>query len=324
MPPSQYLPYRSAMQVQPYRQGWQAPLEQGSLDVAGVRRTYWLARASARGSPLLIVLHGYGMDGRAMAELTGLGARGPAAGFTVAFPDGWKGDWYPGRAPAKEPALDDALFLRDLSYQIEYSGAARSWPVFLAGMASGAACAEHLARHGYLPVAVLFLVAGSALDWSRHQIPVPTLRATAVCVAGTGDPLVPYWGGPASRGGGPLRRRAARQGPGESAVAGAVATVKDWAAGNGISAPPAIREIPVRPGEIPVTLLSWGRPNCRPVTLFRVEGGGHCWPGGRPGRTGRTTRAVGPFARNLDATGILLNCAEQAGAPISARRAIMR
>jgi len=308
------------MQVQPYRQGWQAPLEQGSLDVAGVRRTYWLARGPARGSPLLIVLHGFGMDGRAMAELTALGARGPAAGFTVAFPDGWKGDWYPGRAPAKEPALDDALFLRELSYAIEYAGAARSWPVFLAGMGGGAGCAEYLARNGHLAVAVLFLVAGSALDWSRHLVPVPALRATTVCVGGTGDPLVPYWGGPLSRGGGPLRRRAGRPGTGEGVVAGAVATAKDWAAGNGISAAPMIRELPVRPGELPITLLSWGRPNCRPVTVFRVEGGGHGWPGGRPGRL---ARAVGPFARHLDATGILLNCAEQAGAPISARRAIM-
>src|SRR5215469_16193460 len=62
--------------------GWQSPgdLEERELTIAGIRRTYWLARAHAPNAPLLIVLHGSGMTGRAMAKFTGLGMRGPAAG----------------------------------------------------------------------------------------------------------------------------------------------------------------------------------------------------------------------------------------------------
>src|SRR4029077_11650795 len=71
-------------------------LERGSIEVAGVRRTYWVARAprvpgQPPGAPLLIVLHGSGMDGRAIARWTGLAKRGPAAGVTTVFPGGWEG-----------------------------------------------------------------------------------------------------------------------------------------------------------------------------------------------------------------------------------------
>lgn len=315
------------MQVQPYRPGWQASgeLERGTLEVAGLRRTYWLARAPARAAPLLIVLHGSGMSGRAMARLTGLGVRGPAAGFATVFPDGWKGGWHAGQPPDKEPELDDAAFLRLLTFKLESDGAARSWPVFLAGVSNGAWYAEHLARHGLLPVAVLFLVAGAALEWSRRIAPLPLLRATTVCIAGTGDPSVPYQGGPLTRAGlhgWLLRRRAVRHGerPGESVVAGAHATAGDWAASNGIAAGPRIEELPLQADDPPVTRLSWTRPNCRPVTLYRIEGGGHGWPGGPQLLP---ARLIGPVARRLDATGILLDCAEQEGTPVSGRRPLL-
>ena len=76
----------------------------------------------------MIALHGSGMDGRGMAWLTGLARRGPAAGITTVFPDGWKGAWHPTRPPAREPDLDDARFLTELASHLEGLGAARSWP----------------------------------------------------------------------------------------------------------------------------------------------------------------------------------------------------
>ena len=82
-------------------------LEPGSINVAGVRRTYWLAKAPQRPGhrasvPLLIALHGSGMDGRSMAWFTGLAGRGPAAGITTVFPDGWHGVWHPA-SPTSSP-----------------------------------------------------------------------------------------------------------------------------------------------------------------------------------------------------------------------------
>jgi polyhydroxybutyrate depolymerase len=296
-------------------------LEQGAIKVAGVRRTYWVARAPRRAgqriaAPLLIVLHGSGMDGQSMARFTGLAARGPAAGITTVFPDGWKGAWHTARAPVREPALDDARFLAELSSHLEAQGAARSWPVILAGVSNGAWFAEHVARHGLLPVAGLCLVAGTALEFSRRLAPVPLLRATLVMVMGTGDRSVPYQGGPLSRRGVSgliLRRRAAMHGelPGEDVVAGAEAVATDWAAGNGIMSGSAIEELRAHRGDLPVMRKTWSAPGCRPVTLYRVDGGGHGWPGGPQFLPARVS---GPIARHLDATGILLDMAAREGA----------
>lgn len=295
--------------------------------VAGVRRSYWLARSTRRGGqsapPLLIALHGPGMDGRAMASFTGLARRGPAAGITTVFPDGWKGAWHPARPPAGRPDLDDARFLAELAVHLEATGAARSWPVFLTGISQGARYAEHVARHGLLPVTGLFLVAGTALEYSRRLAPVPQLRASMILVTGTSDNTAPYEGGPLTRRGisGMLRRRrAVRHGeqPGEDVVAGAEQVVADWAAANGIAVGeisttgsfvrPVIEELPTVPGDLTVTRKTWTRPGCHPVTLYRIDGGGPGWPGGSQLVP---ARAVGPVTRHLDATGLLLDMADR-------------
>jgi polyhydroxybutyrate depolymerase len=310
-------------------------LDRGVIEVAGIRRSYWLARAPRRPGqappPLLIALHGSGMDGRDMAWFTGLAGRGPAAGITTVFPDGWKGTWHPVRPPDREPDLDDARFLAELATHLEGLGAARSWPVFLAGISQGARYAEHLARNGLLPVTGLFLVAGTALESSRRASPVPQLRASMVLVMGTGDPTSPYGGGPLTRrgiSGRMVRRRAVRHGelPGEDVVAGAEAVVADWATANGIArsvgmtsarsgstvtgsiARPSIEELPMTAGELPVTRTTWTRPGCHPATLYRIDGGGHGWPGGHRFMPARVT---GQVTKHPDATGLLLDMAER-------------
>ena len=272
------------------------------------------------------------MDGRAMARFTGLARRGPAAGITVVFPDGWKGGWHPARPPSAEPDLDDTRFLAELAAHLEGAGAARSWPVFLAGVSQGARYAEHVARHGLLPVTGLFLVAGTGLAFSRRQVPVPQLRASVTVVVGSGDPTFPYQGGPLTRRGWygfVMRRRAARHGelPGEDVVTGAEEVVADWAAANGIVtaagvtvtgsfARSAIEELPMPAGEPPVTKIGWSRPGCHPATLYRVDGGGHGWPGGPQFMP---SRMIGPISKHLDATGLLLDMAARQTAVASGR-----
>jgi len=285
-------------------------LERGTLEVAGVRRSYWQARGPQRPDApgaLLIVLHGSGMTGRDVAtRFTGLASRGPGAGVTVVFPDGWQGVWHIARPPPGEPALDDVAFLAALA------GRLAGGPLFLAGMSNGAGFAEHVARHGLLPVAGLFVVVGTIREFSRQAQPVPRQRAAVTIMAGTGDRAANYDGGPMRPpgvGGWILRRRATRHGdlPSERRVAAVETVARDWAAGNGIGGPvferPAVSQLPAAAGDPPVTRLTWSGPGCLPVVLYRIEGGGHAWPGGPQFLP---PRVIGPIPRHLDATGILL------------------
>ena len=300
-------------------------LEQGEIDVDGVRRSFWLARAprwpGQPAPPLLIALHGSGMGGKGMAWLTGLAKRGPAAGITVVFPDGWQEAWHPVRPPDAEPKLDDARFLLELTTHLEGLGAASSWPVFLTGLSQGARYAEHVARHGQLPVTGLFLVAGTALECSRRLSPTPQLRVGMTLVIGTADRTAPYEGGPLTRrglSGRLLKRRAVKHGelPGEDIVVGADALMINWAGANGITAAPAIQELEMPPGDLPVTRKSWSKPGAQPVTLYRVNGGGHGWPGGPQLLP---SGVIGPVSRHLDATALLLDMAERKTASATGR-----
>ena len=188
-------------------------MERGTLDVAGVARGYWRAGAETARGALLIVLHGSGTSGRDVATaFSGLAARGPAAGVTVVFPDGWGGVWHIARPPAGEPALDDAAFLAALAGKLAGPGV----PLVLAGISNGGGFAEHVARHGLLPLDGLFLVVPTLREFSRQGCPAP-------------------------------------------------------------------------------------RP---PVVLYRIEGGGHGWPGGPQFLP---ARMIGPVPRHLDATGVLLD-----------------
>ncbi len=202
--------------------------------MAGVQRGYWLARGpEGLSGPLLMVLHGSGTNGKDVATLfTGLATRGPAAGVTAVFPDGWQGVWHIARPPRGAPALDDAGFLAALARS------ARATPVVLAGISNGAGFAEHVARHGLLRVAGLFLVAGTFREFSQQAQPVPRQRAAVTILAGTADPAAPYQGGPMRMPGAAgwiLRRRAARHGdlPSERRAAPVETVARDWAAANG-------------------------------------------------------------------------------------------
>jgi polyhydroxybutyrate depolymerase len=175
-------------------------------------------------------------------------------------------------------------------------------------VSNGAGFAEHVARHGLLPLAGVFLVAGAAREFSRQASPVPWQRAAFVLVMGTGDCFGHYDGGPLNQpgvSGWILRRRAARHGdlPAERKVVAAETVARDWARGNGITGAPSEQLLPVAPGDPPVTRLTWSAPGCQPVVLYRIEGGGHGWPG-TP--VHMPARVVGAIPRHLDATGILL------------------
>jgi len=323
------------------RSGMQVPagLDELAIDVGGRRRTYRLAAAPRSGAPLVVALHGAGSQGIGMAALTGLAERAPAAGVAAVFPDGWGRVWNDSRgAPrlARREGIDDVAFLTCLVQRLVADGVADPAAVHLAGISNGALLAEHIARHGRMAVAGIALVAGTATVLSRQAAPRPVRPTAVVMFEGTADPLVPYAGGaigpfgrrPARRatrfGGGraqgqatePLgprwERKAARfgGGRGRGQAVGVEVVAADWVAANGMSAAPVVDQLAGVAGDLPVVRTAWTEPGRPPVVLYRVDGGGHTWPGGPQYLP---ARFVGPVARGLDATGIVLDSVRRGG-----------
>jgi polyhydroxybutyrate depolymerase len=248
-----------------------------------------------------------------MAALTGLAQRGPAAGFAVAFPDAVSQVWDTSRGRPGREDVDDAGFVSSLIDKMVDDGTARPGPLFLVGMSNGALFVEHLARRGLVAPTGLVLVSGTALVTSRQEVPRPRLPCTVLSVQGTADPVMPYEGGSIGGRGvlGWLHgRRARRRGepPEDRFLAPAEAVAADWAAANGNMAEPSFESFPTSERGLHLARLSWSAPGQRPVVLYRVEGGGHTWPGGPQYLP---ARFVGRVSHDFDATGAVLEMARQ-------------
>ncbi len=290
------------------RAGIEPPvLARHTIEVGGLVRHYSFVAAPAPDAPLLLVLHGAGSTGLGMAALTGLARRGPAAGFAVCFPDGWGRVWNDRRgAPrlARRERVDDVAFLAALTKRLVAQRVATHDRVSAVGMSNGALLAEHLARHELLSLAGVALVAGSATVNSRQARPMPPAGLQVVVFHGTEDPLVPYDGGPIGPPSSAPNRRLIRTG--RRAARGLAAPVEqvatDWAAANRGTTHPSAERLDMPPGDLPATRLTW-QGAVPAVTLYRIDGGGHTWPGGAQYLP---RRMIGPTARSLDATALIL------------------
>ena len=285
-----------------------AGLVHGSMMIGQMERTFCSAVSPEAGAPLLVALHGAGSTGAGMAALTGLAERGPAAACTVVFPDGRGRVWNDERAApsiARRSLVDDVGFIKRLIDLFLDERSGDSSAVFATGISNGALMSEHLARHSHVDLAGIALVAGTAAVTSRERAPVPLRGVRVLMFEGTADPLIPYGGGPIGPFGRMAARRAARTGrqPGRGIAAPAEQVAADWAAAS-CASPVLLVERWEPPGDLPVTRLAWSSAGREEVVLYRIEGGGHTWPGGPQYLP---VSIIGGVVRGLDATGIILD-----------------
>lgn len=287
-----------------------------TIDIDGIERTYWIPDDQPRSpAPLLIAFHGLGMTGRRLALSTGLAQRGPAAGFATVFPDALGRVW-DDHGTVRRDGGDDIAFVRTLITRLRNMGAAGDRHVFLVGLSNGAAFAERIARTGALEVSGVALIAGTAREASRGPIPQPSQSAPVVAILGTGDASFPFKGGRSRskfRRQAGLRVRLALSDTSGHEVVGARTLMDDWASVNGVAGEPAVEELGATRGDPPVTRLTWATPTTGSapaaaalgpqVVLYRINGGGHGWPGAK---RSLTARAFGRIPKHFDATGTIL------------------
>jgi len=263
----------------------------------GLARTYVLyppdARAGDEPRPLLIALHGGRANGRQMAVLTrrGFNKLADRDGFLVAYPDGHTMHWSDGSEPQDrlegDEDADDVGFLAALTDELVGESEVDPKRVYVAGISNGALMAIRFAMERAEKVAAIASVAG-AVPRALAGGPGPSMPVPALFIHGTDDKSVAWDGGT-------VRFMGRRFG----SIISVPDSVRYWVDHNGCSKEPETSVLPAPDPDDGTRVrreVYLGGRECSAVELWRIEGGGHTWPGGRQyfgeDVVGRTSRAV--------------------------------
>ncbi|MFM8892525.1 MAG: alpha/beta hydrolase family esterase [Planctomycetia bacterium] len=213
--------------------------------------------------PVVLALHGAGMNGPLMAWFSGLHAKADEAGFVAVYPNGTGSGtflvWNAGGFWNAEGRPDDVAFLGAVLDDLEAVLPVDPRRVYACGLSNGGMMCYRLAAELSDRIAAVAPVAGALMV----RDPAPRRAVPLIHVHGTRDTLVPYGDGGRLIGGAPSARR--------------------WAklAGCGDDAQEA--DVAADDADLPVTLERWtsGRDGAE-VVLVTVAGGGHTWPGQPP------------------------------------------
>ena len=248
------------------------------------RQALLLAVRSPAPRPLLILLHGRFGSGAQVIRSSGLN---PGAGFILAAPDGVQRSWADGRGatPADRMGVDDVGFLRALVATIAARHRLDPSRIYVAGHSNGGFMAARMGCEAADMVAGIAMVAAS-VGQSVAMRCRPARPVSALLIAGTADPLVPFGGG-IVRDGGP--------------VLAAEAATRLFAArvGCGAGAPRALPHAGPPDGTSARMTDYAPCPGGTRVALIAILGGGHGWPGGA---TPMRARMAGPPSGAVEAS----------------------
>jgi polyhydroxybutyrate depolymerase len=236
-----------------------------------------------RPTPLVISMHGAGLWGAAQKEISQWNRVADREGFIVVYPSGAAAEglrvWHMDRGPGPNR---DVGFIAALIDTLEAGYNIDPARIYADGLSNGGGMAFVLSCTLSDRIAAVGLVASAQLlpwSWCTDERPVPM-----IAFHGTADRFTPYAGG-------------------HSWVAAdyrfpsIAAWTANWARRNRCEPTPV--DSIVAPD---VTRIEY--PNCASdadVVLYRVNGGGHTWPGGTP----LPAWFVGSTTRSIDATGLM-------------------
>jgi polyhydroxybutyrate depolymerase len=245
-----------------------------TMEHDGMERSYRVyvpsAYSEAAPVPLVLVLHGRLGSGRNIERWSRFTPVAEEAGFIAVYPDGINRQWNNGRSPDARNMtvshIDDTGFLLALIETLKEQYAIDAGAVFATGMSNGGMMSHRLAFDApgvFAAVApvVSAIPEGQAEAWCEGP-PVPILM-----INGTDDWLVPWEGG----------EMFGREGFGS--VLSPRDTAALWARRNGCSPEPETVSLPASSRGSQVFIETYDCADA-PVVLYRIEGGGHTWPGG--------------------------------------------
>jgi polyhydroxybutyrate depolymerase len=263
-----------------------AGLQRRALEVEGQAYHYELHIPEALDPlepvPLLLVLHRLFESGQAMAYMTSFNLIADREGFIVAYPNALGGSW----DTFGGDFHDDTRFVLAVIEQVAAAHPIDRDRIYVTGASNGGFMAHVLACTAPETFAAVAPVKG--------LLPAAIARETAMgppmpilIIHGTKDGLVPY---------------DATSVLGNETL-GVDAGAAYWAARNGCDPTPMVEQLEDRDprDRTRVTVERYGGGDA-PVVLYRVEGGGHTWPGGREPSLGILT---GRISRDLTASDVI-------------------
>jgi polyhydroxybutyrate depolymerase len=247
--------------------------------------------------PLVLDIHGYSEGASIHARMSQLGAYGDEQGFVTVTPHGL------GAIPRWDTALDgaDVAFLGELLDEVGSDLCIDERRVYVTGLSNGAFMTSAVACRYADRIAAAAPVAGiREIEGCDPARPVPV-----VAFHGTADGFVAYDGGlgedaldlPAPDGSGQTLRELGVEDSPEARGPSVPEITDAWAVRNGCEAEPKEHQVAAD-----VTLITYPCP-AAPVQLYRVEGGGHSWPGSEFSRG--IENVVGPTTFSISANDVM-------------------
>ena len=269
-----------------------------------IERTYHITYPSGfdrnRLWPLVLAFHGGGGAGRQFDRNTSgtLLRAADQLGFLAVFPEGVNRVWNDGRTAPGIPdrtGTDDVRFISTLIDHLIAQEAVDPKRVFATGISNGGFFSFRLGCDLPDKIAAIAPVAACMplLLANRH----PRRTVSVLVMNGTEDPMVPYEGGEV---------RLTRLGRSRGRILSTDDSIRFWTQQNSCQSPPTRSSLPdLDPDDqtrVYLERFSGGR-NSTEVLLYRIEGGGHTWPGGE---ANLPSRWVGRICRDINASRIIL------------------
>lgn len=255
---------------------------EGSIEFKGLKRTYRLhvplLYEKNYPTPLVIVLHGGGMQGKDAETMTGFSNLSEKKGFIVVYPDAVDKSWNDDRKTTMvrrslDENIDDTGFIAALMDHLSASWNIDTTRVYAAGFSNGGMFTQRLARELTDRISAFASVA-APMPETRTEPVKPSRPIPALFIIGTDDPVA-HWEGGDLTWGADIIGRSAMSVPD---------LVRHWVKlNNSVSEPSVTMEPDLEPGDgmrvrrevyKPLNSSSAG------VMLYAVQGGGHTWPGG--------------------------------------------
>jgi polyhydroxybutyrate depolymerase len=226
--------------------------------------------------PLVFVYHGGGGEAKGTMNLTKFNSVADRGKFIAIYPQGVGKSWNDGRvtkvSQAHRDEIDDVAFFDVMLERLSEDHRIDPKRVFVTGISNGGIFAHFLAARRSENVAAIAPVTGGIAEPFDRQFK-PTHPVSVLMIQGTEDPLVPFDGGRIADGAGKDRGR----------IIGTEKAAQLWLVANGIKGQPIKKLLPDRDPidgcRVESIVWSGGRGGSE-VWLYRVEGGGHTWPGG--------------------------------------------